>query len=99
MTKEEFEIIIKPLSLLSAPDRVFMQGVLLGNFINWEKEKQLTLTSVIPQLLCVFDEFASLTIGKKYKLITEDKSCYLLIGDDDKEEWYTKTRFEEVPAQ
>lgn len=46
MTKEEFESIIKPLTLLSKHDKVFITGALLGNFINWKKKKQLSTPRV-----------------------------------------------------
>lgn len=38
MTKEEFNTIIKPLSLLDTKARVFLQTALLNNFEKWEKE-------------------------------------------------------------
>ncbi len=39
MTKEEFEILIKPLNLLEKVDREFMITALTGNFKNYHKSK------------------------------------------------------------
>ena len=41
MTKEEFEQILKPLSLLDEGQRIFIKGALLGNFLIWEIDNKI----------------------------------------------------------
>ena len=71
----------------------------LQDFFSGLKPFKFDLPAVMPQLLCVQDALADLTIGVKYEMLKDDYLCYLLIGDKGKKEWYTKTRFEVLPTQ
>ena len=40
-----------------------------------------------------------LTIGKTYKVINEDITCYYIINDKGYDMWYTKERFKSTVAE